>query len=134
MRAAFLSSSLNRGDGSGSLRSTSVAAAVGTIATKLLNPELHDVTLVFYCLSASMLLVVCQSPLEAACHYLLRPQLVMFGWVPRVVCVGGLALMLAPGWGAWGAALAQLGGTVMAGMVFAACVFLALRAARKAEI
>jgi len=51
-----------------------------------------------------------------------------------VICVGGLAWLWAPSHGAWGVAAAQLGGTVMAGMVFAACVFLALRAARKAEI
>lgn len=109
-----------------------VAVAIGWMVARLLNPELHNVTPVFYCLSASMLLLVCQAPLEAACHYLLRPQLALFGWVLRVICAGGLTLTLAPGRGAWGAAVAQLGGTAVGLMAFAVCVIAALRAARKA--
>jgi O-antigen/teichoic acid export membrane protein len=103
-----------------------IAATIGAIVTKMLNPELHEVTPIFYCLSASMLLLVCQSPLEATCYYLLRPQLVLLGWMLRAICVGGLALILAPGRGAWGTAVAQLGGTALVLVAFALCVVAAL--------
>jgi O-antigen/teichoic acid export membrane protein len=110
-----------------------IAAAIGAIVTRMLNPELHDVTPIFYCLSASMLLLVCQSPLEAACHYLLRPQLGMFSWTLRVIYVGGLALMLVPSRGAWGAAVAQLVGTTLALLSLAVLVMSAMRSARMKE-
>jgi O-antigen/teichoic acid export membrane protein len=110
-----------------------VAITIEVIVTRILDLELGDFVPVFYCLSASILLLVCQCPLEATCKYLLRPQLLTFERILRVICVGGLALMLARRWGAWGAAVAQLGGTAMVLVAFATCVIVALRAARKAE-
>ncbi len=110
-----------------------VTAAVGTVVAGIVNPELQDIAPVFYCLSASMLLLVCTAPLEAVCNYLLQPQLVTLGWALRAVCVGGFALALAPSGGAWGVAVAQLGGTAVGVMAFAVCVVAALRAARKSE-
>jgi O-antigen/teichoic acid export membrane protein len=110
-----------------------VAITIEVIVTRILNPELGDIVPVFYCVSASMLLLICQCPLEATCKYLMRPELLMFGWILRVICVGGLALMLAPRWGAWGAAVAQLGGTAVVLVAFATCVIAALRHARRAE-
>jgi O-antigen/teichoic acid export membrane protein len=115
------------------LGSLPVALAIGAIVTRMLNPELRDIAPIFYCLSASMLLLVFQCPLEAACKYLMRPELLTFGWALRSICIGGLALMLAPSQGAWGAAVAQLCGTTVASMVFAVCVLTALRAAQKAK-
>jgi O-antigen/teichoic acid export membrane protein len=111
-----------------------IAVAVGTIVAGIVSPEVRDVTPVFYCLSASMLLLVCFCPLDAICHYLLRPQLVTFGWALRVVCVSSLTLVLAPNGGAWGAAIGQLGGTAIGLTAFAVCVAVVLRAARKAAI
>jgi O-antigen/teichoic acid export membrane protein len=111
-----------------------VVVFVALIVARMLKQELSEITTVFYCLSASMLLLVCQSPLEVACHYLLRPQIGMLSWTLRVIYVGGLALMLAPSWGAWGAAVAQLGGAVLALLSLGMFVIYALRSARRKNL
>lgn len=100
---------------------------------RLLKPELHAVAPIFYCLAAALLLLPFQSPLSAALHYLLRPQLLTCGWVLLVLCTGSLSLWLAPSRGAWGAALGQLGGTVLALLLMALLLVLAWRTAQRAE-
>jgi O-antigen/teichoic acid export membrane protein len=115
------------------LGSVPVALAISLLITEVLPPGLHEVVPIFYCLTAAIMLPLFQSPLEAACYYLLRPQLMTLGMILRVICVGSLALLLVPGRGAWGAAVAQLCGTVMALMGFTMCGVVALRTAQKAE-
>jgi len=63
------------------LGSVPVALAIGWLVARVLRPELQEVVPIFYCLSASMVVLIFQGPLEAACHYLLRPELVTVGWV-----------------------------------------------------
>jgi O-antigen/teichoic acid export membrane protein len=112
------------------LGSVPVVLGVGWLISELAPSKLPEVAPIFYLLSASMLSLLFHSPLDAACHYLLRPQLAMFGMIFCVICSGGLAWLWAPSQGAWGMAAAQLCGTVIALVVFGACVFLALRATR----
>lgn len=110
-----------------------IALVIGLMIPRLLRPELQGIAPVFYYLSASMLLLLWQTPLMVACHYLLRPELVTVNQVVRVICVAGLALALAPAKGAAGMAVAQLGGTMLASIVLGVQVIFAVRAARKAE-
>ena len=100
---------------------------------RFLKPELHAVAPIFYCLAAALLLLPFQSPLSAAMHYLLRPQLLTCGWVLLVLCTGSLSLWLAPTQGAWGAALGQLGGTLLALLLMGLMLALAWRTAQQAE-
>lgn len=110
-----------------------VTLALGMM-TKLLRPELHPVEPIFYLLSAAMLLSILQAPLSAAFHYLLRPHLLAIGWVLLVVCTGGLSLMLAKTYGAWGAAVGQLGGTVLALLALAAMLHMVWPAQRGGDV
>ena len=91
-----------------------VAGVIGTLVPRFLRPELHTVVPIFYLLSASMLLLILQCPFEVACHYLLRPQLVVVAWGLRAISIGLLGLALAPARGIAGVGLAQLGGTALA--------------------
>ena len=75
-----------------------------------LGPEWREVP-IFVLLSASMVLLVFQAPLVAACQYLLKPHLITLGWVLRVIFIGIAGLILAPQMGAIGAAIAQLIGS-----------------------
>ncbi len=116
-----------------SLGCVPVAMVIGSVIIDLLRPELRGIAPVFYCLSASMLLLLWQTPLMVVCQYLLRPHLVTVNQVLRVLCVAGLALPLAPARGAVGMAIAQLAGTTLAAIVLGVQVILAVRAAGKAE-
>lgn len=96
--------------------------------TRLMKPELHAAEPIFYCLAAAMLLLIFQAPLSAGLHYLLRPQLLTVGWLTLVIVGSGIARFLVPHQGARGAALAQLGGTMISTFVLVVCLVLAWRA------
>jgi O-antigen/teichoic acid export membrane protein len=103
--------------------------AIGKLAPYLIKPALWGGVPVFYCLAASMLLLILQSPFEAACQYLLRPGLVVFVWVVRVLCTALLGLALAPTRGAMGLALAQTGASAIGLIVIVSSTLIALRSA-----
>lgn len=105
---------------------------IGTLVPWLLRPELHAVVPIFYLLSASMLLLILQCPFEAACHYLLRPQLVVVAWALRALSMSLLGLALAPVQDALGVALAQLVGTALASLGLIVMVIVQMRSALRA--
>ena len=109
-----------------------VAGLLGTLVPRLLRPELHAAVPIFYLLSASMLLLILQCPFEAACHYLLHPQLVVVAWVLRALGISLLSVVLAPANGMVGVALAQLGGTALASMALIGLVLVQMRSALRA--
>ena len=86
----------------------------------------QGVVAVFVYLGAAMVLLVFQAPLEAACHYLLKPQLISFGWLARVVLIAIFGFILAPRMGATGAALAQLLGFSLGLLLLSYFVFKAI--------
>jgi O-antigen/teichoic acid export membrane protein len=98
-----------------------------------LGPEWHQDVPIFIYLSASMVLLILQAPLSAACHYLLRPHLITVAWVLRAVLIGVVGLILAPPKGAIGAAIAQLVGSALALILLAWLVISSLRSAKVVE-
>jgi O-antigen/teichoic acid export membrane protein len=102
---------------------------IGKLAPYLIKPALWGGVPVFYCLAASMLLLILQSPFEAACQYLLRPGLVVFVWVLRVLCTALLGFALAPTRGAMGVALAQTGASAIGLIAIVSAALIALSAA-----
>lgn len=94
--------------------SAPVIFAVAMLVPWFLGPAWLDVVPVFVYLSASMVLLMLQAPLVAACHYFLKPHLIMFGWLMRAVFIGLAGIVLAPRWGAVGAAIGQLIGSALA--------------------
>jgi O-antigen/teichoic acid export membrane protein len=107
---------------------------IALLIPRILRPDLWQVVPIFCYLAASMALLILQCPLEAACHYYLRPHLVSFGWVLRAVSIGVAGLVLAPGLGARGAAIGQLVGAVFSVMGFAVMVALMVRSVLVAEL
>jgi len=105
--------------------------AIGIIAPQLLKPELHSMSSTFYLLAASMLVLIMQGSLECACIYLLRPHLMLIGWLARVLCALIVGLTLAPQSGALGMAAAQLIAAVMTLFLFAVFVVFTIRAQSK---
>lgn len=91
-----------------------VIGLIGLVIPYLVRSEYAGVTTVFFLLAGSMLVLVLQAPLEAACHALLRPHLVLLGWGLRVAAIAFLAWCATPDLGALDAALAQLGGGAIA--------------------
>ena len=110
------------------IASVPVVIAMGIILPKLLRPELQAMSATFYCLAVSMLLLLVQGPLECTCIYLLRPHLMVLGWMLRVLFAVLLGVALASQWGALGAAVAQLGAAVGALVTFMVFVILQIRA------
>lgn len=106
--------------------------AIAVLVPWLLRPQMSQVVPIFCYLAASMALLILQAPLEAACHYFLRPRLVSFGWLMRAVLIGIAGLILAPKFGAIGAAIAQLIGSALALVALASIVAGVLRSARAA--
>jgi O-antigen/teichoic acid export membrane protein len=96
-----------------------------------LGPEWLEVVPVFLLLGASMLLLILQAPLEAACHYLMKPHLVTAGWLMRAILVGGVGLMLAPELKAIGVAIGQMLGAALALVLFSYIVASALQSATR---
>lgn len=91
-----------------------IVFVVAALIVWLLGPEWREIVPIFVYLSASMLLLILQAPLVAACQYLLKPQLITLGWVMRVLFIGIAGVILAPQMGALGAAIAQLIGSALA--------------------
>jgi len=96
-----------------------------------LGAEWEGVVAVFVYLGAAMVLLIFQAPLEAACHYLLKPQLISFGWLARVVLIAIFGFILAPRMGATGAALAQLLGFTLGLLLLSYLVVASLRSAER---
>jgi O-antigen/teichoic acid export membrane protein len=103
--------------------------AVAKLIPLLFGPEWQEVVPTFIYLAASMVLLIAQAPLVAACHYLLKPQLITLGWAMRAVIVGFAGLILFAQVGAIGVAIAQLIGSVLGLLILSWFVFRFLRAA-----
>jgi len=100
-----------------------IVIVIGVILPRFLRPELREMSLSFYFLAASMLLLIIQAPLEGAFIYLLRPHFVVAVWLLRVVVTLLLGFVLASEKGAFGAAIAQAG----AGLIqLGTCVVIAV--------
>ncbi len=108
-----------------------IVVVIATLMPWFLHPDWHEVP-IFVLLSASMILLVLQAPLVAACQYLLKPKLITLGWVLRAVFIGAAGLILAPQTGAMGAAIAQLIGSALALFVLTWLVVNSLRTAMEA--
>lgn len=117
-----------------SLACIPVALIVTFIIPGVLRPELSEVIPEFCYLTAAMIFLILQAPFEAACHYLMRPQLVSFNWLMRVVFIGAVGILLVPAMHSLGAAIAQLAGTALAAGVLTALVVRSLRAAGDLEL
>jgi hypothetical protein len=96
---------------------------------RFIRPEMWPVVPILYYLGASMLLLIVQAPLEAASHYLMRPDFIVYTWFTRVLAIGGFGLALVPSGRVMGAAVAQLAGGAVAFAVLAALVWWAVRGA-----
>lgn len=105
-----------------SLGCTLVALIVTLIIPVVLRPELAEVIPVFWYLAASMIFLILQAPFEAACHYLMRPQLVSLNWLMRAVFIGVAGLLMVPSMSAVGAGMAQLIGSALAAGLLTALV------------
>ena len=111
-----------------------VVFALTKLLPWFLGPEWLEVVPVFVCLAGSMLLLILQAPLEAACHYLMKPHLVTFGWLVRAVFSGFGGLIFASTTErATGVAIGQLFGLALGLLVLSYVVAAALRTAAKAE-
>jgi O-antigen/teichoic acid export membrane protein len=110
-----------------------VGLILGVLVPQFLRPELHSVVPIFFCVGASFLLWIFLCPLKLACHYLLRPHFLFIGSSLCVVLVAILGLILAPGMGAMGMAIAQLVGTAISILVLALLFAGGLRSARARE-
>ena len=105
-----------------------IVFVIAALMPWILGPEWPEVPIFVY-LSASMVLLIFQAPLVAACQYLLKPQLITLGWVMRALFIGVAGIMLAPQMGAIGAAIAQLIGSALALFVLGWLVVSSLRTA-----
>jgi O-antigen/teichoic acid export membrane protein len=106
--------------------------ALARLLPWFLGPEWQGFVTVFVYLAAAMVSLIVQAPLEAACHYLLKPQLISFGWLTRAVLVAIAGLILAPKMGARGAAIAQLLGFALGFVVLSYLFAVSFRSAAKA--
>jgi O-antigen/teichoic acid export membrane protein len=106
-----------------------VVIAVALLMPWFLGPEWLEEVPIFVYLAASMVLLIFQAPMVAACHYLLKPQLITFGWVIRAILIGVIGLILAPQMSAVGVAIAQLIGSALALLVLSWLVAGLLRSA-----
>jgi O-antigen/teichoic acid export membrane protein len=105
-----------------------IVFVVAALVPWFLGPEWREVP-IFVLLAASMIVLILQAPLVAACQYLLKPKLITLGWVLRVIFIGVAGLILAPQMGAIGAAIAQLIGSALALFVLGWLVINSLRTA-----
>jgi O-antigen/teichoic acid export membrane protein len=110
-----------------------IAIAVAILISRLLGPEWHEIVPVFLYLSGAMVLMILQAPLVAACHFLLKPQLITFQWAAQSIFILIVGLVLAPRLGATGAAIAQLLGSAAAWVVLSYLVAAASRSATTVE-
>jgi O-antigen/teichoic acid export membrane protein len=98
-----------------------------------LGAEWLEAVPVFVYLAASMLLLILQAPLEAACHYFMKPHLVTFGWLVRAVLISISGLLLAPKLKATGVAIGQMFGAALSLLALNYVVAPILRSATKVE-
>jgi O-antigen/teichoic acid export membrane protein len=111
-----------------------VVFALAKLLPWFLGPEWLEVVPVFVYLTASMLLLILQAPLEAACHYVLKPHLVTFGWVVRAVLIcAGSVIFASTAMRATGVAMGQTLGSALALMVLSYVVAGKLRSATKVD-
>lgn len=110
-----------------------VVFALARLLPWFLGPEWQGFAAVFVYLAAAMVSLIIQAPLEAACHYLLKPQLISFGWLTRAALVAIAGLILAPKMGASGAAIAQLIGFALGLLVLSYLVAVSYRSAARSE-
>jgi O-antigen/teichoic acid export membrane protein len=103
------------------------ALAADAVAPLVLRDEVLTMLPAFYWLVAAHILLILQSPLEAACHALMRPDLVALGRVIRVVLVAAAGVALCPSLGAVGAGIAQVAGVALGLVVHAVIVVRAVR-------
>lgn len=101
--------------------------ALAKLLPWFLGPEWLEVVPVFVYLAASMLLLTLQAPLEAVCHYLIKPHLVTIGWLVRAVLITFSGLMLAPALKATGVAIGQMLGAALSLLVLSYIVTRNLR-------
>jgi O-antigen/teichoic acid export membrane protein len=109
-----------------------VVFVIAALMPWLVGPHWNQVP-IFVLLSASMILLILQAPLVAACQYLLKPQLITLGWVMRAVFIGVAGIILAPKMGAMGAigaSIAQLIGSALTLLVLTWVVVNAIRKQR----
>lgn len=106
-----------------------IAFAIAILMPRFLGAEWLEVVPIFAYLAASMVLLILQAPLVAACHYFLRPQFVTFGWVLRTVLIAVAGVILAQQMGATGVAIAQLIGSAIAILVLGLLVAGSVRSA-----
>ena len=110
-----------------------VVFALAWLLPWFLGPEWQGFAGVFVYLAAAMVSLIVQAPLEAAFHYLLKPQFISFGWLTRAALVAIAGLSLAPTMGARGAAIAQLFGFALGLVVLSFLFAISYRSAAKAE-
>ena len=113
-----------------------IVFALSKLLPWFLGPEWVEVTPVFVYLAASMLLLILQAPLEALCHYLMKPHLVTFGWVVRAVliAISGVILASMTTMKATGVAIGQMLGATLGLAVLSYVVAGVLRTATNAEV
>jgi O-antigen/teichoic acid export membrane protein len=107
--------------------------ALAKLLPWFLGPEWLEVVPVFIYLAASMLLLILQAPLEAACHYLMKPHLVTVSWLVRAILISVVGFMLAPALKATGVAIGQILGVALSLLVLSYIVAAALRSATRVE-
>jgi O-antigen/teichoic acid export membrane protein len=110
-----------------------VGFALARLLPWFLGAEWQGFAAVFVYLAAAMASLIIQAPFEAACHYLLKPQLISFAWLTRAAMVAIAGLLLAPRLGARGAAIAQMLGFALGLVVLSFLFGFAFRAAAKSE-
>ena len=108
--------------------------ALAKLLPWFLGPEWLEVIPVFAYLAASMLLLNLGAPLEAACHYLMKPHLITVGWLVRAILISVTGLMLAPSLKATGVAIGQMLGAALSLLILSYLVGLTLRSARKVAL
>jgi O-antigen/teichoic acid export membrane protein len=101
--------------------------ALAKLLPWFLGPKWLEVIPVFVYLAASMLLLILAAPLEAACHYIIKPYLVTVGWLVRAILISVVGLMLAPALKATGVAIGQMLGAALSLLVLSFVVASTLR-------
>ncbi len=93
---------------------------------RLMDPRLSSKPAVFWLISFSLAVYLLHAPLEAVCHYLLRPSLIVISRGARVLIAVGLGFHLGASQGAPGVALAQLIAAVCSLFLLAALTMAAI--------
>ncbi|MFG0317509.1 MAG: lipopolysaccharide biosynthesis protein [Planctomycetota bacterium JB042] len=81
----------------------------------------------FYLMAGFVLVLIVEAPLSVACQYLLLPQLPVLNLALRLVLVTGLGYGLVPRYGAVGAGVAQVVGSVASMLVLASLLLVVVK-------